>query len=295
MKYHSTLFIIACLLASVRGKAQSAGDDRKVIVDSVHTDRVVMDYCRFGTGKKTLVILPGLSIQSIMESAGAIADAYAPLAADYTVYVFERRRELPASYTAADTAEDTAEAIRALGIEHVSVFGASYGGMVSMVLAVRYPELVDKMILASTTAELSEEQYQSIENWLRYAEEGDANALYHAFGKAVYPEAVYKQFIEAFDSAAKTVTEEELKKFITLAEGMKGFRITDELNKVQCPVLAIGDRQDQVVFDAVEKIGQYMNKSSYYELYMYDGYGHAVYDLAPDFKERMLSFLAKDQ
>jgi len=26
-------------------------------------------------------------------------------------------------------------------------------------------------------------------------------------------------------------------------------------------------------------------------LYMYDGYGHAAYDLAPDYKERILDFL----
>ena len=29
---------------------------------------------------------------------------------------------------------------------------------------------------------------------------------------------------------------------------------------------------------------------TYCELYMYDGYGHAAYDLAPDYRERMLEF-----
>ena len=58
-----------------------------------------MEYFQFGNGAKTLVILPGLSVQSVMLSADAIAQAYQPLCEEYTIYVFDRRKETPDPYT----------------------------------------------------------------------------------------------------------------------------------------------------------------------------------------------------
>ena len=42
-------------------------------IETVKTDAFTMDYFQFGQGKETLVILPGLSVQSVMDSADAVA------------------------------------------------------------------------------------------------------------------------------------------------------------------------------------------------------------------------------
>ena len=67
-----------------------------------------MDYLRFGKedGEK-FVILPGLSLKSVMGSADAIISAYSLLADDYDVYLFDHVREEPDGYTIADMAKDT--------------------------------------------------------------------------------------------------------------------------------------------------------------------------------------------
>ena len=44
-------------------------------IETVRTEAFAMNFFRFGNGKKTLVILPGLSIQSVMGAADAIASA----------------------------------------------------------------------------------------------------------------------------------------------------------------------------------------------------------------------------
>ena len=36
------------------------------VVDTVETESFAMDYCKFGSGDRALIILPGLSIQSVM-------------------------------------------------------------------------------------------------------------------------------------------------------------------------------------------------------------------------------------
>ena len=250
-----------------------------------------MDFFRFGNGDKTLVILPGLSVQSVMGAADAIAGAYRPLADRYTIYVFDRRADLPQTYSVFDMARDTAEAFRALGLEKVCLFGASQGGMIALVLAIKHPELVGKMVLGSTSAHVREEQYRVIEGWSRLAKAGDREGLYLAFGKEIYPPSVFKQYRENLIAAAGTVTDRDLERFVILAEGTKGFHVVSELDKIQCPVLVLGVFEDSVLdSDATMEIAEKLDDRADFRLYMYTGYGHAAFDTAPDYRQRILNF-----
>ena len=67
---------------------------------TVRTDGFEMDYFRFGRGDRKLVVLPGLSVESVMIYAPSAAQAYRPLAEDFTVWVFDRRKTLPESGSA---------------------------------------------------------------------------------------------------------------------------------------------------------------------------------------------------
>ena len=262
---------------------------------TVKTDRFSMDYCKFGSGDGTLVVLPGLSVQSVMPLADAMANAFKLLTDDFTVYVFDRRKgELPGTYSVRDMAVDTAEAMDKLGIKDACIFGASQGGMMAMEIAIAHPGLVSKLVIGSSSAAISDDGFKIFDEWITLAKEGRAADLYLAFSRALYPEEVYESTKEAYTEAAKTVSDAELKHFITLAEGMKGFDITADLAKITCPVLVIGSKADRVLGgEASEKIREGLKNSPDAELYMYDGYGHAVYDLAPDYPERMLNFFRK--
>lgn len=263
-----------------------------IVIETAKTDDFEMKYCRFGYGENILVILPGLSIQSVLISALAIEAAFEQFKKDYTIYLFERRNDLPQSYSVFDSARDAVKAFQTIGLEHFSLFGASYGGMIAMTIAAQNPAFVDKLVLAATSAKVDEEIFKTIGNWVSLAEKGNAKELYLAFGEALYPKEVFERSRGLLANAARTVTEEELKRFIILSEGIKGFDLTDRLDQIKCPVLAIGDKQDRVLGTAVtDTIACYMEQRSDFELYMYDGYGHAVYDMAPDFRERMMKFL----
>ncbi len=263
-------------------------------IETVKTDAFSMDYFRFGQGEKSMVILPGLSVQSVMGFADMVADAYKVLAEDYTVYLLDRRKEMPDAYTVHDMAKDTAEAIRALGIKKVNLFGASQGGMIAMVMAMQQPDLVEKLVLGSTSACIDESQFQTVEKWIDLAKEGKKEELYLSFGEAVYPKAVYEQSKELMIEAAKTVTDEDLKRFIIQAEGMRGFDVKDNLDKIACPVLVIGDMDDQVLSAyASLQIAENLPNQEGVVLYMYNSYGHSAYDFAPDYKERLLNFFTQ--
>ncbi len=263
----------------------------RIPVQAVQVNGFTMEYCRFGSGEKNLVVLPGLSIQSVLASASAVAQAYRIFTEDYTVWMFDRRKELTRPYTAAEAARDTALALRAAGIDRAVLYGVSYGGMTAMEIAVREPDLVEKLILASACADVGEDQFRIFENWLRLAEAGDAGGLYLAFAELLYPRETYEKLRGLLSAMAESVTEEELEKFRILAEGIRGFSATEALGRIHCPVLALGDKQDRVFGASVEETARRMSGKPGFDSYLYDGYGHAVYDTAPDFRERALRWL----
>lgn len=263
-------------------------------IETIKTDAFTMDFFRFGNGKKTLVIIPGVSLQSVMNFADAITESYKLFENDFTVYVIDRRKNLPASYSVYDMAEDTAKALKMLNLSKACIFGASQGGMIAMKIAIDYPELVGSMILGSTAACVTKTQFNIIENWIQLAKTGDVTALYLSFGEALYTKSVFEQSRNLLIEAAKTVTNEELNRFIIMSEGLKDFDVTQDLNKITCPVLVIGATNDKVLGgEASIQIMEHLKSKPNCELFMYDDYGHAAYDIAPDYRERMLKFYNK--
>jgi pimeloyl-ACP methyl ester carboxylesterase len=77
------------------------------------------------------------------------------LARDFRVIVYDNRgagqSEKPAGpYTAHMLADDLADLLYKLGVKKAHVMGHSMGGFVAQAFALDYPEMVDKLILAST-------------------------------------------------------------------------------------------------------------------------------------------------
>ena len=264
-------------------------EDASTMVKTVSTDKVTMDYVVFGSGEKIFVILPGLSIHSVMGSAEDIAAAYQSFAEEYTVYVFDRAKDLKEGYTVRDMAEDTAKAMEALHIEGADVFGASQGGMMAQYLATDHPALVHKLILGSTLSKPNDTFLQVVDTWISLAEARDEEGLLASFADQIYGKATLEAYRDYLITSNRGITEEEYQRFIILANACKTFDCYDALSSIQCPVLVLGSEGDQVVTaEGSREIAEKLNCP----LYLYDAqYGHGVYDEAPDYKQRCLDFL----
>ena len=65
----------------------------------------------------------------------------------------------------------------------------------------------------------------------------------------------------------------------------------EDLERIQCPVMAVGAYEDSVLdSDATMEIAENLDCRPDFRLYMYIGYGHAAFDTAPDYRERLLKF-----
>ena len=290
------ILIISTMLITMTAcraeEPEEVQEEEALTIHTADTGEFTMDWFRFGSGEKTFVILSGLSVQSVMGSAEAIESAYSDFSEDYTVYVFDRRNELPQTYTIEQMAADTAEVFRLLGLHDVCLFGASQGGMIAMVIAIDNPELVSDLVLGSTQACTGRILEETLDEWIRAAQEGDAQELYASFGKKVYPEGYYEQYEAAFTAAAQTVTAEDLERFPVLAGSMHSFDVSDRLSEIQCPVLFLRAEDDAVLGpDAGQEIVSFLQDKADCRIINYSGYGHAAFDMAPDYKQNILAFL----
>ena len=122
---------------------------------TVSLEKGTMDYIRFGTGGRVLIMLPGLgdSLRSVKGAAVPMAVMYREFARKFTVYSFSRIDPMPTGYTIRDMAHDLAQAMEVLDIQRADVFGVSMGGMIAQWLAIDHPEKVDRLILAVTCPE----------------------------------------------------------------------------------------------------------------------------------------------
>ena len=105
---------------------------------------------------------------------------------------------------------------------------------------------------------------------------------------------MFGQIRDRLIQASGKVTDEDLERFIILASGTRDFNITDELPKIQCPVLAMGVYEDSVVdSDATMEIAEKLDDRLDFRLYMYTGFGHAAFDTAPDYRARLVKFFTE--
>ncbi|MBQ7218045.1 MAG: alpha/beta hydrolase [Ruminococcus sp.] len=253
-------------------------------------DNAVVEYFTFGTGERAFIILPGIDVKSILPAAKNIEAAYRDFKEDYTVYVFDRRKEIPEGYTAFDMADDAASAIEALGIRGADIFGTSQGGMIAMMIAVYHPELVHALVLASTTAWKNPTVDGVFRRWIGFAEKRDITGLTADFIECLYSEKTIRNYRDFLMHMNDHVSDEALDRFIRLVKTIDTFDMRDKLSLIHCPTFVIGVEGDAAVSgESSREIARLIGC----ELYMYEGYGHCVFDEAPDYKQRLLDFYRK--
>lgn len=253
-----------------------------------------MDYVSFGTGKKNLVMIIGLNdgLFPVKGTALPLAWVYRIFAPHYTVYVFGRKNKMKEGYSTRDMAKDQAEVMRALDITQADVIGVSQGGMIAQYLAVDHPELVHKLILAVTLSKQNEIVRPVINNWIRLAEAMDYKNLLIDSAEKAYTEKRLKKYRLIYPFLGLLKKPESLERFLIQANACLTHDAYAELGKILCPTLIIGGKLDQIVgVEASRELTKAINGS---KLYIYQDYGHTVYEEAKDFNRRMLHFLLKE-
>lgn len=251
-----------------------------------------MDYITFGCGPKPLIMIQGLSTRGIKGAALSLAYLYRMFAGDYTVYLFDRRKNIRGEITVRELASDLAQAMDALTLSNADVFGVSQGGMIAQYLAIDRPDLVRKLVLAVTLSRTNETIKAVISDWITMTEQSDWKALLQDMAEKMYSPAYVKRYRPLMPLLTRLQTPKDVPRFITLAKACLTCEAYEELHQIRCPVLVLGGAQDQVVTgeasrEIAEKLGA--------ELHLYETLGHAAYEEAKDFNRRVYLFFANNK
>lgn len=250
-----------------------------------------MEYVRFGTGNRVLMILPGLGdgLRTVKGTALPMAWMYRIFLDDFTVYMFSRKDNLPAGYTARDMAKDLREAMDALQIQKADVLGVSMGGMIAQWLAIDSADRVNKLVLAVTAAEPDPIMTASVSEWMEQARRGDHTSLMDSNIRKIYSDAYYRKNRWMIPVMGKITKPKSYDRFLIQAEACLTHDAGAELYKIPVQTLVIGGEKDQVLApDASCKIARRIPNAA---LKMYHQWGHGLYEEAMDFNQVVLEFL----
>ena len=249
-----------------------------------------MDYVSFGKGRDALIMLPGLGdgLTTVKGMAIPMAITYRMFACNYKVYIFSRKNYLPEGYSTRDMARDQAEAMKKLGISKAKVVGISQGGMIAQYLAIDYPELVEKLILAVTLSKQNEMVREAVTKWIGMAMQGSYKDLMIDTAEKSYSERYLRKYRRLYPLLGKIGKPKDFSRFMIQATSCIGHDAYAELENIICPVLVIGGDNDRIV--GVNASYEIADKIKDCELFIYKGLGHAAYEEARDFNKRVQDF-----
>ena len=249
-----------------------------------------MDYIRFGSGARTLVMLPGVGdgLKTVRGMALPFGLLYRTLAKDFTVYVFSRRRALPQHFTTREMAEDCSAAMAALQLSDAAVVGVSQGGMIAQWLAIDHPDKVGKLVLTVTLSRPNDTVRDVIARWTDMAGRGDYRGILLDTAERSYSAKRLRQARLEYRMLGNLGKPKSFDRFLTQAASCMTHDAYDELGRITCPTLVIGGTDDRIVTaEASEEIAAQIPGSA---LYLYEGLGHGLYEEAPDFLRRVADF-----
>jgi len=288
MRNRPNLFAVAVFILAISASVFSqALPDKSVIVFGAK-----INYVETGDATKpTVIFLHGLggSVGNWQTNTAAFAKDYHVIALDQVGFGKSDKPNL--KYRVATYVDFLDKFMTELKIEKASLVGNSMGGWVAALTAIKYPNRVEKIVLADAAgivpANVPRDDLYQLNNSTR--DEVKAN-MKRIFANPLLQsnEALVDQFMTARVTANDGGTINSLIESIARKEDF----LNDRLGEIKKPTLIIWGKQDGLlpVADATT-----FNKGiAGSELVLFDQCGHVPqFEKALDFNKAVLSFLAK--
>jgi pimeloyl-ACP methyl ester carboxylesterase len=262
-------------------------------------------YIDQGSGDKTILLVHGLASNAGFwrYNIPELSKKYRVIAVDLPGYGKSQKGDYP--YTMSFYAEQIKKFIDELKLKNVVYVGHSMGGQIGIVLAIKYPTLLNKLILASPAG--FEEFERGEGNWLR-------SVLTIKFIKATTEEGIRRNLSNNFynwDDKWEWMVEERVRMrlandfdefayaVVKCVNGMLDEPTFNKLSKIKTPTLVVYGKYDGLIpnpylnpgftSDVFEKGIKDISRA---KLVQIDNAGHMIQIEKPDeFNKTVLDFL----
>ena len=205
-----------------------------------------------------------------------------------------------APYTVLDQADDAAAVLRKLNVERAHVIGISMGGFISLQLTLRYPELVDKLVLVVTSAggrAAARPNWNLIPLFVLLPLFGSRDAGTRA--KIVYNRIMAPNFLRNHPEEASIIQETARYKPMRRQAYNRQLRacqthdVSNRLGEIDKPTLVVHGALDPLI--PVANGRNLAAKIKNARLIVYENTGHIpIIERAADFNRDVLEFLGED-
>ena len=169
---------------------------------------------------------------------------------DYTCVTFDNRgvgrsTVLPGPYSMEDFADDAHDIVTELALGPVTAIGSSMGGAICQRWALRYPEDISRLVLASTWGEQDPYLDLLLSHWISLIDAGQEKRLAESLFLGCYSGSHLSQHKELIDEFLATPLP-DLDGLKAAAQACRGHHALGELSSVDIPALVIAGSLDIV-------------------------------------------------
>lgn len=194
---------------------------------------------------------PWVTLAHSLASDLALLDGLAGKLVDagYRVLRFDIRghggSDVPAGpYTMPALAADVRALLAGLGIERTHWVGVSLGAMIGMTLALEYPGIIDRMVVADTTAGYGVEGHRGWRDRIAAVEEGGTGAIQQGTLARWFTDGFRARFPDIVARIGAMIPATPAAGWVGCAQAILGYDIHDRIGDIVSPALVIVGSQD---------------------------------------------------
>lgn len=149
-------------------------------------------------------------------------------------------------YSMEQHVEDLAALLKALDIQKAHIGGISYGSEISMLFAIRHPEMTRSLIVMDGVSEIHPLLKGQTFPWLMAAERKDPEMLLRTSYPLNFAEDWIKKHHAFIEASVERYAEIDMQAFTELMKAFYALDFTAELSKITAPTLIVVGEKDLI-------------------------------------------------
>lgn len=251
-----------------------------------------------GQGEETLVFLNGIMMNTLSWND------FVPVLTEQNNYRFLRvdfrdqgfSSPYPEDYDITIHVDDLKELFDNLGLKRVHLVGVSYGAMVAMLFAHKYPQYLASLVLANTVARVTKFLQAASDIWEYSAATNSGEVFFKLSMPFIYSDQFYNENWGWLEERAamfdQILTPEWFQALIRLSRSSKDFDFLDQIHEITVPTLLVAASRD--IITPIDEMKKIQERIADCRMIIIEGAGHAsFYEKREEFAAAVLGFAAQ--